>query len=154
MRQLKTNMLASVIQVLLQTKGADETWRAYERDVRDVIHHEIVEYPFDDKEQCLVWETIMKKLDWVLMDHHAVHYQHPLPLLVPDVIIGLIKCVEMVPNALVEVSHSLYIVWFRQMPAVRLLSNGGLQFNWNSWYQMGHVVLAFVVMVQPWLNGG
>lgn len=47
---------------------------------------------------------VERKLEWVMMDHRMFHFQRPLPLLTPSMILEMGTCLKMISNSLSEAS--------------------------------------------------
>ena len=97
-------------------------WTLYWNAMESARLVHLSKHPVDGPEMQTIIDGYAVKMEWVLMDHDTEHYQHPLPFLTPDVIRMLVECVEMIPNALAEVSgiYCIYIGCFCHHPTSRL----------------------------------
>jgi hypothetical protein len=78
-------------------------WGGYKIGVEDIVQ-QVVCSNFKKSEEREVRDMLLKKVEWVLMNHDGVHYQRRIPLLTPGVIVGYADAMKMIPNALTEVS--------------------------------------------------
>jgi hypothetical protein len=105
MKQLGSMKAHSMTKLLVGALDEnDDHWKKYRTVITDILNDDLIAIPFEEPEQRQVTMNFAKKLEWVMAYHSDLHYQRPLPLLTPEVILSLVQCMEMIPNALLEVS--------------------------------------------------
>jgi hypothetical protein len=111
MDQIKTLGLGTPTSVLLMGGNIEkrkEQMSIYHAAVKSILQIAIGQNDYQTQDERNLRDNIRYKLDWVLMDHGDVHFQHPLPLLTPSLIEELALSMNKIENALTEVSDQYY----------------------------------------------
>ncbi|KAF8872026.1 hypothetical protein BD779DRAFT_1679979 [Infundibulicybe gibba] len=56
-------------------------------------------------------KEVERKVEWVMVDHGMFHFQRPLPLLTPTMILEMGSCLKMIPNSLSEASLPILMIF-------------------------------------------